>query len=191
MSQCDVLKVFVERRKHHEIISQCYGIITLILFDGEKIQCFIFKRGTCLYMSGLCCTCQTERQMKRWANQRRQQCVCADGRHLLWPPWAPFWIPIYFGKQYSFLPRTSPVSLQIKTLIWCILFMAPGGLDFFSTLCLQVRCCGSRELWSIKLKDVLAGIDVLGLQPLTLQNKTPDRRTMWTLHVVKIMKFDS
>lgn len=45
----------------------------------RKKKCFIFKRGifdeVYVFTSQLCCKCQTVRQMKRWANEKRQQCV--------------------------------------------------------------------------------------------------------------------
>lgn len=55
---------------------------------------------------------------------------------------------------------------------------------FLSTLCYQVRYFESGELQSIKIKVVLADID-------TAEQKTLDRPTVRTLHVVKILKFDS
>lgn len=48
----------------------------------QKWKCFIFKIVifdevcVCVFLQGqVCCKCQIERQMNRWANERRRQCV--------------------------------------------------------------------------------------------------------------------
>lgn len=69
-----------------------------------------------------------------------------------------------------------PPGSLFKSKLWFDIFYSqPPQGEHFSLLC-ACRCdAGSceekRELWSIKVRVVLAGIDVLGLKLLTLQNK--------------------
>lgn len=56
--------------------------------------------------------------------------------------------------------------------------------NFFVYAVLPGAILESGELRSIKIKIVLADIDAA-------EQKTLDRPTMWTLRVVKILKFDS
>lgn len=69
---------------------------------------------------------KTDEKMGKW----EATAVCADGRHLLWPPWALFWIPIYFGKLQSFLPRTFSRSLLIQ--VFDLLYFIHGSWGNFS-----------------------------------------------------------
>lgn len=97
-----------------------------------------------------------------------------------------FWEAILF---FFFLPKTFSLLIQIFDLIY---FIHSPEETFLSTVCSQVEPFRAMLLEQTAvelLKVVLAGIDVLGLKPLTPQNETGNHWSTWSFHVGKIKNF--
>lgn len=157
-----------------------------MFFDGRSCQIkskippfiFIFERGTCLYMSGLCFACQTD----RWIDGQIKSDIsmCADGTHLLWPPRAPFefhWIPVYFGTLQSFLPGTSRICSN-QNFDWIYFIHGPprGNIFLYSVLAGAMLGAVRRKGSSEVLKSGLFWQVLMcwGLNHWHCKTKTPD-----------------
>ena len=121
--------------------------------------------------------------------------VCADGRHLLWPPPALFWIPIYFGELQPFLPRNAFLSLLIRVYDSTYFIHDPEG-NFSFPLCLQVEPLSEIAAGAGGCEVSSSGLfwQVLmccGLNHWHCRTKLPTMGPCGPLHVVRIMKFDS
>lgn len=119
-------------------------------------------------------------------NQRRQRRVCWSET----PPLTSL-SSVLNSKLFweaGVLPAL-PLSFY-KSRFWFGRFVAAGSGAFLPLLarrCVSVGAANceilcSRLFWQVSM--------CLWLTPLTLPNKSPDHRTMWNLHVVKIMKVD-
>lgn len=140
-------------------------------------------------MSGLCCTRQKDEGM----GKSKATAVCVlKGDTSFDPLQLCFEFQSILGSHIHFfflLPRTSLLSSHRDFDLMYFIQSPHGDVGveenfFLSTLCYQVRYFESGELRSIKIKVVLADIDAA-------EQKTLDRPTVWTLCVVKILKFDS